>query len=110
MFTAYPQLIHMGVMILTLAANCSILLILLRRFARFRDMQRDVEATKLDIGDLTDRFVHFQRREGMRQARETPKKSDADLLAELQTSVKPPPAADPAQRKIALRRKLRTIQ
>jgi hypothetical protein len=74
-----------------------------------RERLRDVETTKLDIADLTDRFTGFQKRDGMRKVR-AERTSEADTLAELQNAVQQQQLGlnGTPSTKDALRRRLRS--
>lgn len=107
--TAYPQLIDILVICLTLLINVPLTVISIRQFNATRDRLRDVETTKLDIADLADRFTGFQKRDGMRKVR-ADRTTEADLLAEVKSlAVGDPTRSESGQTdvKAALRRKLR---
>lgn len=106
--TSYPQLILLVVNFLTLACNSLISYVLLKKLVHVRALERDVRETKLDIGDLTDRFTTFQKREGMREAR-AKKQTDIDLLADLQAAAAAPAEVGGLDHKSKLRRKLRGL-
>jgi len=105
--TAYPQVMYSLVNILTLGINTMLMVLMLKGFARIRDLIRTVNETKLDISDLTERFTSYQKREGMRAARAV-KTSEADMTLELQSLAKGVVGgSEPEDVKTALRRKLR---
>jgi len=105
LYTTYAQFIILGVNVLAVLGNLALCTLCLKAKNVIRDKLRDVETTKIDIAELTDRFIGFQKREGMRVARSA-KRNDADLLAELQNAATAIPAA-PQDKKSALRAKLR---
>lgn len=96
MSTAYPQLIHSFLTYAPLVFSAGAIggLIWLRRYflknipnkSALNQLKRDFSALEQDLADLSDRFTRFQKREGMRAAREE-KQSQKDLLAEAQSLV-----------------------
>lgn len=104
--TAYPQVFNILVISLTLLVNVVLVWLSYKQNGKTRGALRDVDDTKLDIADLKDRFVGFQKRDGMRKVR-ADKTSEADTLAELQTLAAGQRSSEPPDIKAALRRKLR---
>ena len=94
--TGYPQLID----IVILVAVCVVTLLsigttsyVVRRLNREQPTKTEINALRGevseqsgDLADLRDRFSRFQKREGLRVAREE-KKSQAELMAEAQALI-----------------------
>ena len=110
--TAYPQDVLLYVNFLTLFVNVLLVIYSVRLDRNRRLLFKGVETAQLDIAELTERFVGFQKRDGMRVARAA-KTNDTDLLSELANAAQKAPAArEPEQHKAMLRRmnKARAMQ
>jgi hypothetical protein len=89
--TAYPQLVNYVFLAVHVMEIVFILVTYgmvkrlrnkdLQESAPFARLQRELGTLEGDLADLGDRFTRFQKREGMREAREA-KLSKADLEAE----------------------------
>lgn len=83
MYTFNPQLILLGVIYLTLAISVGLAMSTLRQFKQARAHWKALDDLKLDLADLTERFVRMQKRDGMREARAA-KGDEGNLKAELE--------------------------
>jgi len=104
--TSYPQLIQIAVIILTLAANITMTVVCIRAAVSIKARLSELATLQLDVADLHDRFVGFQKRDGMRKVRQE-RTHQQDVVAELQTLAAGAPTQPAADTKAALRRKLR---